>query len=166
MTRHRVDATRSIQGIDFARLPETKVIEDAGAEPVAKRDPPMVEVAREPYLPGAPLVEAVDLAIALGRPLLLQGDPGCGKDAAGTRRGLRAGPAAGGVLYQVDHPRKDLLYTYDAVNRLYHAQLGERGPRNEAGDDRLCNDPCPYVRLGPLGRAIARANTGGARSCS
>ena len=55
---------------------------------------------------------------------------------------------------------QDLLYTYDAVNRLYHAQLGERGPRNEAGDDRLCNDPCPYVRLGPLGRAIARAQYG------
>ncbi len=32
-----------------------------------------------PYLPSAKLVEAVNLAIALERPLLLKGEPGCGK---------------------------------------------------------------------------------------
>jgi hypothetical protein len=34
---------------------------------------------QEPYLPGPDLVEAVNLAIALRRPLLLKGEPGCGK---------------------------------------------------------------------------------------
>ena len=32
-----------------------------------------------PYLPNAELVEAVNLAIYLQRPLLLKGEPGCGK---------------------------------------------------------------------------------------
>jgi MoxR-like ATPase len=32
-----------------------------------------------PYLPDADLVEAVNLAIYLQRPLLLRGEPGCGK---------------------------------------------------------------------------------------
>jgi MoxR-like ATPase len=32
-----------------------------------------------PYLPSDDLIEAVNLAIALNRPLLLEGDPGCGK---------------------------------------------------------------------------------------
>ena len=32
-----------------------------------------------PYLPDEGLIKAVNLAIALERPLLLQGEPGCGK---------------------------------------------------------------------------------------
>ena len=32
-----------------------------------------------PYLPGPDLVQAVELAIFLKRPLLLRGEPGCGK---------------------------------------------------------------------------------------
>ena len=32
-----------------------------------------------PYLPSAQLVDAVNLAIYLKRPLLLKGEPGCGK---------------------------------------------------------------------------------------
>jgi MoxR-like ATPase len=44
---------------------------------------------------------------------------------------------------------QDLLYTYDAISRLYDAQVPDR---NEMGLD-FGN----YIRLGPLGRAIARA---------
>ncbi|MEB3295297.1 MAG: hypothetical protein VKJ24_19260, partial [Synechococcales bacterium] len=44
----------------------------------------------EPYIPGDGLVEAVNLAIALQRPLLLEGEPGCGK----TR-------LAGAIAYQL-----------------------------------------------------------------
>src|SRR5206468_2223015 len=79
LTRHRVDTSTEIKGIDFAKLPEKRFVEDEEAEPVAQSNPRTKEVPREPYLPSPALIEAVDLAIALGRPLLLQGDPGSGK---------------------------------------------------------------------------------------
>jgi MoxR-like ATPase len=33
----------------------------------------------DPYIPDPVLIEVVNLAIALGKPLLLEGEPGCGK---------------------------------------------------------------------------------------
>lgn len=115
-----------------------------------KGSPTMETILREPYLPSDDLVKAVNLAIALGRPLLLQGDPGCGK----TR-------LAYAVAYALNIPleisyikstsrAQDLLYTFDAVARLYDSQIKEKkdlAPEN-------------YVKLGPLGRAIARASFG------
>jgi MoxR-like ATPase len=90
-----------------------------------------------PYLPSDDLKEAVNLAIALERPLLLEGEPGCGK----TR-------LAGAVAYEFTHKylqkdqqgqqkwwnyyiwniksttrARDGLYTYDAIARLRDAQL-------------------------------------------
>ena len=59
----------------------------------------------EPYLADQDLEDAVNLAIALGRPLLLQGDPGYRQDAASARGRLRARPAVGGGVHQVDQPR-------------------------------------------------------------
>ena len=52
----------------FAREPETK-------------GPPKWREAHH-YLPSAALVTALELAIDLGQPLLLTGEPGCGKTAA------------------------------------------------------------------------------------
>ncbi|OKH47367.1 AAA family ATPase [Scytonema sp. HK-05] len=109
-------------------------------------------IYKEPYLPDDKLVEAVNLAIALGRPLLLQGEPGCGK----TRLAYAVAYALGlplEVSYIKSTSRaQDLLYTYDAVNRLYDAQLGAEGQRSR--------DIRNYIQLGPLGRAIARAQYG------
>ena len=97
-----------------------------------------------PYLPSPDLIEAVNLAIALKRPLLLEGEPGCGK----TR-------LAGAVAYEFTHKylrkdnndgqqkwwnyyiwniksttrARDGLYTYDAVARLRDAQLMGTNPQ-------------------------------------
>ncbi|MCE2719895.1 MAG: hypothetical protein LW708_13970 [Anabaena sp. 49628_E55] len=43
------------------------------------KDPNQLLYYPYPYLPSPELKEAVSLAIALGRPLLLEGEPGCGK---------------------------------------------------------------------------------------
>ena len=52
-----------------------------------------------------------------------------------------------------------MLYTYDAVSRLYDAELGEHGPLDEHGQ-RRSSDIRNYIHLGPLGRAISRASFG------
>lgn len=101
-----------------------------------------------PYLPSPDLKEAVNLAIALKRPLLLEGEPGCGK----TR-------LAGAVAYEFTQKQRekfkkngkdksdwwwdyyiwnvksttrarDGLYRYDAIARLRDAQLMGTNPKN------------------------------------
>ena len=139
-----------------ADLKEPRLIEDPRVREVAASDPPLKSVQPEFYHPDPQLLQAVNLAKTLGRPLLLQGDPGCGK----TR-------LAYAVAFELELPleecyiksttkAQDLLYTYDAVNRLYDAQLGEKGPKDADGEP-LSKDPRHYILLGPLGRAIQRA---------
>src|SRR5256885_12918334 len=77
----------------------------------------------EPYIAVPSLVNAVNMALQLRRPLFLEGDPGCGK----TR-------LAYAVAYELGFPLKecyirstsrarDLLYIYDALQRLYDVQM-------------------------------------------
>ncbi len=107
-----------------------------------------------PYLPYEELIEAVNLAIFLERPLLLKGEPGCGK----TR-------LAGAVAYELGLPfqawyikstsqAKDGLYTYDAVTRLRDAQLAAAGRIIKDEDIPRISNPATYVQWGPLGRAF------------
>lgn len=153
MSRHLIDLSTEYKGDE--ELPEKREIENPKIAPVPERNPEMVTVDREPYHPDPKLVEDVNLAIALGRPLLLQGDPGCGK----TR-------LAHAVAYALELPleecyikstsrAQDLLYSYDAVNRLYDAQLGADSQGNP-----LSRDIRNYIKIGPLGRAIIRAKHG------
>src|SRR5262249_33441718 len=60
-------------------LPFAREIEDTRVDVVAAEDWPVTTVQPEVYIPSADLARVTDLAIALGRPLLLQGEPGCGK---------------------------------------------------------------------------------------
>jgi MoxR-like ATPase len=147
MSKRAIDTSTWFSQVDYDRLPDTRDIEDPDSDPIQLSTK---LVAKELYLPDDKLKEAVDLAIALGRPLLLQGEPGCGK----TRLAYAVAYALGLPLetsYIKSTSRaQDLLYTYDAVNRLYDAQIG-----NEQSKDVK-----QYIRLGSLGRAIARAQRG------
>jgi MoxR-like ATPase len=102
----------------------------------------------EPYIHSAHLTEAVNTAIFLRRPLLLEGEPGCGK----TR-------LAYAVAYELGFPLKtcyvrssskadDFLYVFDALHRLFDLEVY-----------RICHDgamkpPDDYVRLRALGEAV------------
>ncbi|MDX2244918.1 MAG: MoxR family ATPase [Leptolyngbyaceae cyanobacterium bins.302] len=105
-----------------------------------------------PYLPDEKLVEAVNLAIALERPLLLKGEPGCGKT-----RLARAVAYELGLPYEAWYVKstsraRDGLYTYDAVGRLRDAQLANSNVDEDAA--RRAKIPDSYVEWGPLGRAF------------
>ncbi len=104
----------------------------------------------EPYIPDEGLIEAVKVALYLRRPLLLEGEPGCGK----TR-------LAFAIAYELGYPLKecyirstsraqDLLYTYDALRRLYDMQ----GSREEKAKALKRKE---YVSFGKLGEAIRLA---------
>src|SRR5258708_3524934 len=106
-----------------------------------------------PYLPDESLVEAVNLALYLQRPLLLRGEPGCGK----TR-------LARAVAFELDLPYKpwhikstsrarDGLYLYDAIGRLRDAQLAVTGNLTALEIKRM-KDPEGYITWGPLGQAF------------
>lgn len=159
MLRHRVDISARFAKIEYAALPKDRLIEIADNDPVPGTDPPMHLVRREPYVADPRLAEDVDLAIALGRPLLLQGDPGCGKTRLAHAVAYALGLPLEECYIKSTTRAQDLLYTYDAVNRLYDAQLGAQAP-SETDGQPLSRNPGNYVRLGPIGRAISRAQNG------
>ncbi len=107
------------------------------------------------YIPDQALIDAFNAAIALGQPLLISGDPGCGKTDAAHYLAWRLG-----LSRQVGRPgqeqpeyamrfdaksttaARDLFYTYDAIGRFYAAQ--------NQGDIKVES----YISLQALGRAI------------
>ncbi|HMQ33792.1 MAG TPA: AAA family ATPase, partial [Chloroflexaceae bacterium] len=115
------------------------------------------------YQPTAEEVEAVNTAIHLRRPLLIEGPPGVGKSslAASVAYQLRLGP----VLRWPVNTRSTLvegLYQYDAVARLQ--QVAAQSARLAHGAQAPGSAPQPapgpadgiveYLRLGPLGTAL------------
>ncbi len=114
-----------------------------------------IELPVYPYYPSEPLKEAVNLAIALRRPLLLKGEPGCGK----TRLALAVAYELG-LDYFEWHVKstaraQDGLYMYDAVRRLHDAQLSKG--LLSWGQQLAMKD---YIELGPLGEAFELGEQG------
>lgn len=121
-----------------------------------------------PYFPSPELVQAVNLAIDLQRPLLLQGEPGCGKTLLAYAIANQFGKKCKLVEEYPYFPwyiksttrAKEGLYTYDAVGRLRDAQLVgtnyEKYLREEEIKElfeRLKN-PYAYIMWGALSNAF------------
>ncbi len=109
------------------------------------------------YLPDPRLIAAVNTAIILGRPLLLTGEPGCGKtefawavaQAIDDQRPKQHGSF--GLLechVRSDSRARDLLYHYDALHRFGDAHHVEGEVRHHS------TDPRNYLQLLPLGEAL------------
>jgi MoxR-like ATPase len=107
-----------------------------------------------PYLPSQKVVDVVNLAIYLGRPLLLKGEPGCGKTQLALAVAHELGLDFETWYVKSTSRAKDGLYVYDTVGRLRDAQLAASGSLTLAEKQRF-DDPSAYVRLGPLGRAFS-----------
>jgi MoxR-like ATPase len=99
----------------------------------------------ETYIASQALRDAVNVSMALERPLLIKGEPGTGKTllAENIARGL----GLPFIRWNVKSTSKaaDGLYVYDTVQRLNDARFGDK----DVADIRQ------YIRLGPLGRALS-----------
>jgi MoxR-like ATPase len=104
----------------------------------------------EPYIAGKSLVTAVNLAIALRRPLLLEGDPGCGKTCLAKAVAFELGLPYFRWNVQSVSKAKDGLYTYDALGRLHDVQL-RNASRDTLREPGVARD---YCQFGALGRAF------------
>src|SRR5271166_5830535 len=115
--------------------------------------PPNDDASRKyHYLAGPALVRAVNIAIALRRPLLVKGAPGCGKTclAASIAHELGLPPERQLHRWNVKSTSRarDGLYTIDMVRRLQDVQLHHESAWRIA----------PYLSFGPLGRALSGAS--------
>lgn len=97
------------------------------------------------YVTSEPLRNAVNVSIALGRPLLIRGEPGTGKTllAHSIARGL--GKKL--ITWNIKSTTKaqEGLYVYDTVQRLNDSRFG----------DRDVSEIKHYIKLGKLGQAFA-----------
>ena len=97
------------------------------------------------YVTSEPLRNAVNVSIALGRPLLIRGEPGTGKTllAHSIARALNKKLIKWNVKSTTK--AKDGLYLYDTVQRLNDSRFG----------DKDVSKIKEYIQLGNLGQAFA-----------
>jgi MoxR-like ATPase len=98
------------------------------------------------YIASDDLRHAVNVAVALARPLLVRGEPGTGKTLLAENLASSLGLPL--IRWHVKSTTKarDGLYVYDTVARLHDSRFGD------AADVR---DIAKYIKLGPLGQALA-----------
>ncbi|MBR6503397.1 MAG: MoxR family ATPase, partial [Firmicutes bacterium] len=96
------------------------------------------------YVVSRELMNAVNVAVALQKPLLIKGEPGTGKTMLAEAIAESMGKEL--IIWNIKSTTKaqEGLYVYDTVQRLYDSQFGE-------GD---VSDIKKYIKLGKLGEAF------------
>ena len=97
------------------------------------------------YIASDDLRHAVNVAVALARPLLVRGEPGTGKTLLAENVAAALGLPLVRWHVKSTTKAKDGLYVYDTVARLHDSRFGD-------GDVK---DIGHYIKLGPLGQALA-----------
>ena len=96
------------------------------------------------YVASDELMRAVNIAMALEKPLLIKGEPGTGKTMLAQSVSHALGKKL--IIWNIKSTTKaqDGLYVYDVVQRLYDSQFGGEG----------VDDIKKYVHLGKVGEAF------------
>jgi MoxR-like ATPase len=97
------------------------------------------------YVVSDELMHAVNVAIALQKPLLIKGEPGTGKTMLAESISKALDKEL--IIWNIKSTTKaqDGLYVYDTVQRLYDSQFGEGDVANIK----------KYIKLGKLGEAFS-----------
>ena len=98
------------------------------------------------YIADPQLRNIVNVAIALGRPLLVKGEPGTGKTLLAHAIAEALGKKL--LIWNIKSTTEaiDGCYMYDTVQRLNDSRFGS--------EDRDVNNIHDYIKLGPLGEAF------------
>ncbi len=102
------------------------------------------------YIASEELRHAVNVAVALQRPLLVRGEPGTGKTLLAENLAASLGLPLLRWHVKSTTKAKDGLYIYDTVARLQDSRFAALG---DGGKD--VRDIAQYIKLGPLGEALA-----------
>lgn len=124
-----------------------------GRAPAKVKDLPPVnpEALRAPenYLAPPDLAAAVDVALTLGMPLLLTGEPGSGKSALADSVAYELGLGkALRFVVKSDTEARDLFYRFDTVGRFHASQTKDADA-----------NPGNYISFAALGKAILYAKS-------
>lgn len=97
------------------------------------------------YIASPELMNAVNIAVALEKPLLVKGEPGTGKTMLAQSIAESLGKNL--IIWNIKSTTKaqDGLYVYDVVQRLYDSQFGNEG----------VDDIAKYIKMGKLGEAFS-----------
>ena len=97
------------------------------------------------YISSPELMQAANIAIALGKPLVIKGEPGTGK--TDLARAVSDSLGRKLLTWNIKSTTKaqEGLYVYDVVQRLYDSQFGNTG----------VDEIAKYIRLGKLGEAFS-----------
>lgn len=98
------------------------------------------------YVASPELINSVNIAMALQKPLLIKGEPGTGKTMLA--QSIAAALNKELIIWSIKSTTKaqDGLYVYDVVQRLYDSQFGGQG----------VDDIGKYIKLGKIGEAFSR----------
>jgi MoxR-like ATPase len=103
------------------------------------------------YAPDADLKDAIQVALTVGAPLLLTGEPGTGKTQAAYWLALACDCKHFPLFVRSDHGAEDLLYRFDAVAYLHAANAAGGGRRGRRGRrDSPKPDRAGFIDKGPL----------------
>lgn len=110
------------------------------------------------YIPDDNLKAAVNVALMLGRPLLLTGAPGCGKTQLAYHIAWEMQELDEVLRFDTKSTStaRDLFYTYDAVAHFHAAQIRQKV---EGGEVIEKLSPLQFIQANALGLAILRGQT-------